>query len=219
MRMRTFLGTCMALALMTGCDYEPAGLRGALSEDERQALAVQIADLTFQQLSDEVAGGTAGSADAAPGDVEVEIHFAVTRACPLEGDVHIEGTHRGSGDRAALTWTSETETTHTHNECTFNISSQRTVTTNGAPNVVVTTHRSIVNGEPDGEQTMTIVGAFAWDSGDESGLCEIDVSWSFDPGTRTRTVLGTSCGRMLALYGPWPNGRDTGTPPPGAPRP
>jgi hypothetical protein len=209
-RKAALLAATCVLAL-AGCEPEPVGVRGDLTPDERQALGVAVADFIYRHITgEEPATGSVAADEPDPlvtaSLIEFHYEFTIRRACPLGGSVLIEGTRSGTGDPETRSRTVDTQATHTQEDCSFRVSRERVVTTTGAPNVVVTSHRAVVNGQLSGLQTMSMHGAFTWTSGEDEGLCEISIEWSFDPETRTRTVTGTSCGRPFMHMGHWQDG-------------
>jgi hypothetical protein len=208
MRQAALLAAICALAL-AGCEPEPVGVRGDLTPDERQALGVAVADFIYRHITGEetaTAGVAADEPDplATASLIEFHYEFTIRRACPLGGSVLIEGTRSGTGDRETRSRTVESQATLTHDACSYHISRDRIVTVTGAPDVHVFV--DLHNQQGLVEVSMTIQGAFEWQSGEDEGLCEISIEWSFDPETRTRTVTGTSCGRPFMHMGHWQDG-------------
>jgi hypothetical protein len=67
----------------------------------------------------------------------------------------------------------------------------------GNPNIAYTGNLNIVNGAFVGLQTQTHKGGFMWARTTGSGTCEVDLTSSFDPATRTVTVSGHFCGHVV----------------------
>lgn len=65
---------------------------------------------------------------------------------------------------------------------------------NGNPDIAFDGKVNIVNGALSGPQTATHKGSFSWARTGGSGTCDVDLTSTYDPDTRTATVTGTFCG-------------------------
>jgi hypothetical protein len=148
-------------------------------------------------LAATVAIRAAGSAPvAATAPIAINNTFSVTKQCPQGGNVVIAGTIVGTGDQATRSLTVDANATRTDTGCAFQ-TDDGVLTLNGNPNIVYKGHLNIVNGMLSGLQTQSHKGSFKWARPGGSGTCDVDLSSSYDPATRTATVTGTFCGKTI----------------------
>lgn len=197
--MRKFAVLTLALPAMlalAACESSVAPA-GTLSDEDLQDLAAALESVAQGAMT------TSGpsfseSAEEGTGPRPIATTFTMTVGCPVSGTLSIAAESKGEVDRATHSMTLATTATVTHDECAVRNRRGVTITVNGNPNVVMTSNIKVVDGRPSGIQTSTQKGAFTWSTTEgASGTCEIDVTSSFDPDTRTRTVSGTNCGRTI----------------------
>lgn len=174
-----------------------------LTQDDANQLAAEMDDMAALGTSDfglgpsfSISVGELGSASASLVPVTIDNQFSVTRQCPKGGHVIIAGRTTGTGDRATRDLELHTVATKTAVGCAFE-TKHGILTLNGNPNIAYEGHLKMVAGQLSGLQTQTQIGSFTWTRGAASGTCDVNLSSSFDPATRTRTVSGTFCGRTV----------------------
>ena len=140
------------------------------------------------------AAGSAPAAATAP--IAINNTFSVTKQCPQGGNVVIAGTIVGTGDQTTRSLTVDANATRTDTGCAFQ-TDDGVLTLNGNPNIVYKGHLNIANGMLSGLQTQSHKGSFKWARPGGSGTCDVDLSSSYDPATRTATVTGTFCGKTI----------------------
>ena len=138
-----------------------------------------------------VGSGEASASVSVP--VTIDNSFTVTKQCPRGGQVALAGTVAGSGDRDTHSLTLDANATRTDTDCAF-LTRHGVLTLDGNPNITYEGHLNIVNGALVGIQSQTHQGSFTWVRGGGSGICDVDITSSFDPATNTATVVGTFCG-------------------------
>lgn len=200
-------GALAAVLALTACDQSATGSDDTgLSPAEIQEIAAEVGS------QDAAALGSFGnptfnavSADGEPAfATTVTNTFTITRTCPQGGNVTIQGTRTHTFDRAARSASHEFNATRTENACAFNGRREGVVITlNGNPNTVLTGNHAVVNGVP-GIGTATKKGSFTWSkSTGQSGTCNIDLTSTWDPATKTFTLKGTFCNRTVDITRTW----------------
>lgn len=197
-------GTTLVLAMFAltavGCDDDPAGPGDdTLSQTEAAELAAAMSAVGNTMLADAfMTNQTGASAGAAPmAEESFSFEFDRSRPCEAGGVVDVVGTLDMTWDQEAGWATAVIASTMTHDDCGVE-GENHTFTTNGDPNLELTADMSMTDGQLDGEQTMTLVGAFTWtDDADRSGRCEVDLTTTLDPANSTSTTSGTFCGHTV----------------------
>lgn len=193
-------GLILALA---ACD-QSTGLSDSISQADANQLAADMDAVSTLGTSDVGLGpsfsigvdGSGSSASVSAVPIAINNSFSVTKQCPKGGQVAIVGTTIGSGDRETHSLTLETNATRTDTNCAFE-TRHGILTLNGNPNIAYKANLNIVNGAPSGLQTQTHKGSFTWARVGGSGTCDVDLTSSFDPETRTVTVTGSFCGHIV----------------------
>src|SRR5205085_4715873 len=142
--------------------------------------------------------GSGSAASVATAPFPINTTFTVTKQCPRGGQVVIAGSVVGTGDRVAHNLTLDANATRTDTNCAFD-TRDGVLTINGNPNLTFTGHLNIVNGALSGLQTQTHKGSFTWARTGGSGTCDVDITSSYDPSTRTVTIKGSFCGRVVDI--------------------
>jgi hypothetical protein len=197
----TALAAVLALA---ACDkgITNAGTQNQLSRSDAQTLAGDFGDQDGAILD-----GFGGPAfDLAPGPQlatsTVTTTFTRTRTCPVSGDVKVEGTLVRNWDRTTQSGSIQFNATRTEEACAFSRNGA-TLTVNGNPNTQLTANQTVTNGTP-GIRTATKKGSFTWTrSTGGSGTCNIDVTHTWDPSTKTLHVVGTLCNQTVDITRTW----------------
>jgi hypothetical protein len=179
-----FSGVLASLLALSACDSTTMPGDDALTAKDSQLLAGEIEAVGSAMLeSPSMLRGTS---------------FSHTRECPRGGSVSVTGSITGERDLDTRTATMQITTTNTHASCVLGRGPDRTITITGNPSITFTANRKLVNGAPSGLQTTRKIGGFTYTtSGGASGSCQIDITSSFDPATRTSTMKGTNCGRSI----------------------
>ena len=198
-------GALAALMALAACGDNPTGATqqdASLSASETQALAADFGDQDGSFL-DGFGGPAFDLVAAGPRyATTVTTNFTRTRTCPQGGDVKLEGTMTVTADPATKTGSQQVTATRTENACAFNHNGV-TITVTGNPNTTFTASQSWTNGTP-GVRTATKKGSFNWSrSNGKSGTCNIDVTATWTPATKTLTVKGQLCNQMVDITRPW----------------
>ena len=199
---QSFLVCSAGLVLAIAACDQSTGLSGGLSQADANQLAADMDAVSTLGTSDFGLGPSfsvsvgSGSATAAVASAPITInnHFTVTKQCPKGGNVVIDGTVVGTGDRTTHDLTLQTNATRADTNCAFD-TRDGVLTLSG--NIAYTGNLNIVNGLLSGVQTQTHKGSFTWARIGGSGSCDVDLTSSFDPATHTATVTGTFCGHTV----------------------
>ncbi len=182
---------------------DSTGLSSVITQDDANQLAADMDNMTTIGTNDVGLGpsfsmnvGEYGSASVSVVPVAIDNQFSVTKQCPRGGSVVIAGRTTGTGDRVTHDLSLRTVATKTDVACAFE-TRHGILTLNGNPNIAYDGSLNIVAGQLSGLQTQTHIGSFTWVRGAASGTCDVNLSSSFDPATRTATVTGTFCGRTV----------------------
>ncbi len=150
-----------------------------------------------------------------------------TAPCPQGGTIESVTVVTTVVDTVARTGTVSTESTDTPVSCALAVDSRNTtlqlianpnttITITGAPSIVSESESSysweeagasgrrgrFTRGASTGSQT----GSFTYTTSDgRSGTCAVDLSFEFDPDTRTHTIGGTFCGQAVDISSTVPN--------------
>jgi hypothetical protein len=149
--------------------------------------------------------------------------------CPQGGSIESVTVVTAVVDTVAKTGSVSTESTDTPEACAFNVDERNTtlqlianpntvITITGAPSIVMESETSysweeagesgrrgrFTRGASNGSQT----GSFTYTTSDgRSGTCAVDLTFEFDPDTRTHTIGGTFCGQTVEESNTVPNRR------------
>lgn len=185
-----------AMLALSACESSVSPVNG-LSEADLQDLAMELDVAARGALTTGGPSFAEASAEVS-GAQPINSSFTASVGCPVGGTLSIAATSTGEYDQAARKLTLATTATVTHEDCAVRNRRDVTITVDGNPNLVMTSALTIVNGVPSGLQTSTQQGSFTYTTSEgATGSCEIDVTSSWDPATRTHTVTGTNCGRTI----------------------
>ena len=140
--------------------------------------------------------GTSGSAAVTSTPFPINTTFTVTKQCPRGGQTVFAGSVTGTGDRVAHDLTLDATATRTDTNCAFD-TRDGVLTLSGNPNLTYTAHLNIVNAALSGLQTATHKGSFTWSRTGGSGTCDVDITRTYDPSTKTLTIKGSFCGHNI----------------------
>jgi hypothetical protein len=190
-------GAGLVLAI-AACD-SATGISSSITQADANDLALQMDAVSTLTPSDFGLGPSfslraGGSGSAAIGTtISINNQFSVTKACPKGGQVALAGTITGTGDATTHSLSVEAAATRTDTNCAFQ-TKNGALTLNGNPNITYDGKLNIVNAALSGLQTQTHKGSFSWARAGGSGVCDVDITSSYDPATHTATVSGTFCG-------------------------
>src|SRR2546423_2683455 len=204
MRKQSSLVCGAALLLAAAACSDSTGLNGGISQSDANQLAADMDAVSTLGTSDVGLGASfsigvdqsGASASVAAIPFPINNQFSVTKQCPRGGQVVIAGTVVGTGDRVAHNLTLDANATRTDTNCAFD-TRDGVLTVNGHPNLVYKGHLNIVNAALSGLQTQSHKGSFTWVRTGGSGTCDVDISSSYDPSTRTLTITGSFCGHTV----------------------
>jgi hypothetical protein len=196
---KPFLLCSAGLVLAVAACDSSTGVSSSITQADANDLALQMDAVSTLSPSNFglgpsfsiVAGGSSTAAVSAP--ISINNQFTVTKACPKGGQVALAGTITGTGDATTHSLTVDAAATRTDTDCAFQ-TKNGTLTVNGNPNITYDGHLNIVNAALSGLQTQTHKGSFSWARVGGSGVCDVDITSSYDPATHTATVSGTFCG-------------------------
>lgn len=176
---------------------EPTG--DPLTQAEAEALAGILMSQSYQG-ADPGALPAPGGPQAVPVSIETTVDADVP--CELGGGIVVHGTLKVVGDSEVEGGTIDYVVTQTHRDCVAqDMESQLTFTLNGAPDMTIELH---LTSDPLGALTLGggISGAIAWATGDKSGSCGIQLTFSgsVDSGTGAASSLvsGMVCGATIS---------------------
>jgi len=201
---QSYLVCSAGLVLAVAACSDSTGLKGGISQADANQLAADMDAVStlgatdFGPSASFLIGvdGTGSSASVATAPFPINTTFTVTRQCPRGGQVVIDGSVTGTGDRTTHSLTLDANATRTDTNCAFD-TRDGVLTINGNPNLTFTGHLNIVNGAPSGLQTQSHKGSFTWARTGGSGTCDVDITSSFDPSTHTLTITGSFCGHTV----------------------
>ncbi len=183
-----------ALVLAACQDASGPGENGSLSREEAVMVASLVSDMGVAAVGLAVADPASGSRT-----------FNRTLPCPGGGSMTFTASHDFSVNEATKVLTTQWTATHTHAACTsereragktFTVVVDGSVTNAGTASYQLPANR----GEPRVllSWSATRTGSTTTTVGDRSRTCEINVTESFDPATKTFTLTGTVCGREVS---------------------
>jgi hypothetical protein len=182
----------------TACD-QSTGLSTSISQAAANSLAADMVSISSLAPTDIGFGPLAirapGSVSTPPITVD-PVSVTVTRQCPKGGQARIEAIIIGSGDPSTRSFALEAVALRTDADCAFQ-TADGVLTLNGNPNIAFNAKVNIVNGALSGLQTQTNKGSFKWARPGGAGVCDVDLTSSFDPATHIATVTGTFCGKTV----------------------
>ncbi|HEX7048567.1 MAG TPA: hypothetical protein VF188_00010 [Longimicrobiales bacterium] len=210
--MRRKLGLAGAMAAVifaaAACsDDEPTGVEGdQFTQEEAEDLAELIMSTSYLAFAESAPTGAPQSlAGGLTPQAAQTLHIEVnqTRDCLRGGSFTIEGAGDFTFDDENESGELDVNVTETHEDCSFPFRNG-TVVLNGDPNLNVAAHFAYANGVPEGEQTLSYGGGIAWEFGDRSGSCSIDLDASVSADFEgdevtsvTQHIEGTFCGRSI----------------------
>jgi hypothetical protein len=201
---QSYLVCGAALVLAAAACSDSTGVNGGISQADANQLAAEIdanstlgtGDVGLGAVFSIAVDGSAASASVSAAPIPINNQFTVTRQCPRGGQVVLAGGVVGTGDRTAHSLTLDANATRTDTKCAFD-TRNGVLTLSGNPNIAYTGHLNIVNGVLTGPQTQTHKGSFTWARTGGSGTCDVDITSTYDPATRTATITGSFCGRAV----------------------
>jgi hypothetical protein len=195
------IGGTALLVAATACS-DSTGLKNTISQADANQLATDFDNVASLSSTDFGPGvsfsintdGTSGSAAITSTPLPINTQFSVTRQCPRGGQSALAGTVTGTADRVAHNLTLDANATRTDTDCAFD-THDGVLTLGGS--LTYTAHLNIVNAALSGLQTATHKGSFTWSRTGGSGTCDVDITRTFDPSTKTLTIKGSFCGHVV----------------------
>ena len=203
MRKQFYLFGGAALLVAAAACSDSTGLKNAISQADANQLATDFDNVSSLSSTDFGPGvsfsistdGTTGSAAAVTSTpFPINTTFSVTRQCPRGGQSALAGKVTGTGDRVAHDLTLDATATRTDTDCAFD-SRDGVLTLSGS--LTYNAHLNIVNAALSGLQTASHKGSFSWSRTGGSGTCDVDITRTFDPSTKTLTIKGSFCGHVI----------------------
>lgn len=192
------------LLVAAGCDAaSPAG-EARLAVEEARLVAAEIDAAGISAVDGGSAGFHASTSAAPTGDAPAAVKgsssatFTRSRECRGGGGVTVSGTMDAAWDTELRSWSARIQASKVHQACTVPLREGRSITLDGAPELVLTATRARLDGAPHGLQTTTTSGAVRFATSDgRAGTCRIELASTFDPAAGTHRVTGTVCGRTV----------------------
>jgi hypothetical protein len=183
---------------------DSTGLKSGISQADANQLATDFDGVASFSSSDFGPGlsfsistdGSSGSASVSSAPFPINTQFSVTKECPRGGQTAFAGSVTGSGDRVAHDLLLDASATRIDSNCAFD-TPDGVLTLSGNPNLTYAAHLSIVNFVLSGLQTASHKGSFTWSRTGGSGTCDVDITRTFDPATKTLTIKGAFCGHQI----------------------
>jgi|SRR5689334_16363040 len=202
MRKQFYLFGGAALLVAAAACSDSTGLKNAISQADANQLATDFDNVASLSSTDFGPGvsfsistdGTNGSATVTSTPFPINNTFSVTRQCPRGGQSALSGTVTGTGDRVAHNLTLDATATRTDTDCAFD-TRDGVLTLSGS--LTYNAHLNIVNAALSGLQTASHKGSFSWSRTGGSGTCDVDITRTFDPSTKTLTIKGSFCGHVI----------------------
>ena len=195
MRFRGVLALIIAgsLATLSGCEgtLDPGEVE--LTSDDAAAIAGFLSDVDLLSVGLATLSATSGTRT-----------LSRTASCPAGGSVSVSGSSestRNDETRVVSTKWTTTKTSvacaisHTRGDKTATAVVDGSVTTSGTSAFQLPATR-------DGQRTLlswasATAGSTTTKVGDRSSTCAVDVKETYDPATKTFTVVGVMCGRQV----------------------
>ncbi len=206
MRKQFYLVCSAAIVVAATACSDSTGVNAGINQADANQLAADMDNVATLSPTDFGPGvsfsigvdqiGSAGAAATTLAPFPINTTFTVTKQCPRGGQVVIDGSIVGTGDRTTHSLTVDANATRTDTNCAFD-TKDGVLTINGNPNLQFTSHVNIVNGVPTGPQTQTHKGSFTWSRTGGSGTCDVDITSTYDPSTHTLTITGSFCGHQI----------------------
>lgn len=201
---QSYLVCSAALLLAVAACNDSTGVLGSISQADANQLASDVDAVSTLGTTDFGLGASfsvsvdpgASAAALVAAPFPINTQFTVTKQCPRGGQVVVAGGITGTGDRTLHNLSVEAVATRTDTDCAFD-TRDGVLTLNGNPNIAYDGKLNIVAGALSGLQTQTHKGSFKWARTGGSGMCDVDLTSSFDPTTHTVTVTGTFCGHVV----------------------
>ena len=207
MRKQFYLVCSAAFVVAAAACSDSTGVKSGISQADANQLAADMDNVATLGPTDfgpaasfsigiDQSGSSGSAAAVAMAPFPINTTFTVTKQCPRGGQVVIDGSIVGTGDRTTHSVTLDANATRTDTNCAFD-TRDGVLTINGNPNIKFTGHLNIVNGVPSGLQTQSHKGSFTWSRTGGSGTCDVDITSTYDPSTHTLTITGSFCGHQI----------------------
>jgi hypothetical protein len=194
------LALLSAALLSAAACSDSTGPNGALTQDEVNALALQMGTHLAGGFSESRASVSAGGTrfSVIPAPFSFSVDFEVR--CPEGGNTRLTATLSGTIDHATESLNADASGTHRPNNCAYDVHG-KTIHTTGS--LTATAHVEIANGVPVGTHTASLVGKFDWRASDgRQGNCAVNYNATANYKTKVATVNGNFCGSTVQFNGP-----------------
>ena len=199
------LGSAALLVAAAACS-DSTGLKNGISQADANQLATDFDNVASLSSTDFGPGvsfsistdGTSGSAAVTTTPFPINTQFDVTKQCPRGGQTELKGNVTGTADRGTHSLLLDATATRTDTNCAFD-TRDGVLTLSGNPNLTYAAHLNIVNAVLSGLQTASHKGSFTWSRTGGSGTCDVDITRTFDPSTKTLTIKGSFCGHAIDI--------------------
>lgn len=200
MKRNVTVGLFATLAI-AACADDGTGVEGdAMTRAEATALASAIALSSEGATAEGLAEVTQSGGDGAG---TITFTRTATHPCPQGGEVAVELNATVDYDEQAQSFDLDADGILTHDGCSFEHEGER-FTVDGDPGLSLEAHAAAEGGEPVGDWTSSVVGAFLWTADDgRDGRCVIDLSTITDFTATNRSVSGEVCGHTIQQTIDW----------------
>jgi hypothetical protein len=196
--LKLILGALPAFALtaaLSSCSDTPADV-----DEDRELTEAEAIALAGELGLESLAFGWGRSGVAAPDGAAtrtaevVSVTYSLTRPCILGGSVDSSGTITVETDAQVGLSIIDIAATDVHHACVFLANGTRVAIT-GDPDVTTTVHAASLAGEPQGTQSVGVLGGLLFETSDgRSGRCVVDVLVEVDPASAYQSTRGRICG-------------------------
>ena len=194
-RLTRSLTLLAAASFLTGCEGTVDPKAGDdLSPEGAEAIASFLADVDAMTVGVNALAASSGGRT-----------FTWSRACPAGGSVSVAGGSESTLDEDTRVVSTRWSTTQTHAACAIihtRGDQSLTAVVNGSVTSTGTSSYQLPEKRGDGRALLTWAGKRAGSTtttvGDRSNTCVVDVTETYDPATRTFTVVGSVCGRDVS---------------------
>jgi hypothetical protein len=180
---------------VSACSDDPTGPGDPLTTAERALLAQSLFAFGFEATATDPPGANAGPAAA---DFAVQLDLTVP--CPVAGNVDISGSLDGTVDDQSGALAFDYVLAQTHQGCVVRSEDGSVeLRIDGEPGTTLA--YSISASEGAYEASGTLEGGVRYTSGDRSGVCTTDLSWSGSgaiDGGGSFSLSGTICGTSVS---------------------
>jgi hypothetical protein len=203
MRHRLALASLIAAAACSDATGTSTG--DALTPQERAWLATTLGAQTGAAAGARTSSLAADVAARSAAGVPAPFQFSLdaTVPCPMGGSTKVTAAMRGTLDEGTRSVTADLEGSLAPAGCVVRSDEGISFTLTGTPGLASEAHVVFTNGQPTGEHTASLDGAFSWSASDgRSGSCTVDYTAKANHTTNQATLNGSFCGSTVSWAGP-----------------